>query len=222
MHAGKRTYMDMSPGLRSRRLEVTEFVGYHEVTMDELRSGTSTLNFEGGLDVASLRMRSTGLLEVEISSAALEPRRGNAVDSVVDNGFLKLLDVGKAGRWAIDGVTQRSIISSVPGIADALAYGPYIRLTPGRYDVTFELDVGNGRSLKPIALDISCDLGHRILARDTIWPLRSGNVKRTLSFTVPEKTTGDDLYEFRVWAPGRTSFALTGIFMEQRSLIAAG
>jgi hypothetical protein len=209
-------------GLAIAALGSDGILGYHEVTMDEVRSGASRLNFEDGVDVASLRMRSTGLLEVEISSAALEPRRGEAIDSVVDNGFLKLLDVGRAGRWSIDGSSRRSIISSVPGVADVLAYGPYIRLTAGRYDVTFELEIGSGLSLKPIALDISCDLGRRIIARDTIWPFKSGAVKRTLSFTVPEKPAGDDLYEFRVWAPGRTSIALTGIFMEQRSLIAAG
>ena len=208
-------------GLAIAAIGTDGILGYHEITMDEVRSGTSTLDFGDGVDAATFRMRSTGLLEVEISSAVLGPRRGNAVDSGVHNDFLKLLDIGKAGRWEIDESSHRSIISSVPGISDVIAYGPYIKLTAGRYDVTFELDVGSGLSLKPIALDISCDLGHRILARDTIWAFKSGAVKRTLSFTVPEKTTGNDLYEFRVWAPGRTSCSLTGLFMEQRSLIAA-
>ncbi len=197
--------------------------GYHEITMDEVREGTSILEIDDGVEIGTLRMRSTGLLEAEISSVAVDPHEGSkSADSSSESNFIKLLEIGRAGQWAIANSGNRSIIRSVLGIADVIAYGPYISLEPGHYDVTFELDVDAGLSVKPIALDVSCDLGRQILARDTIWPFKSGAAKRTLSFVIPDRATnGANVCEFRIWAPGRINFALTGIFMEQRSLIAA-
>jgi hypothetical protein len=196
-------------------------LGHREITMDEVRRGYSAFDFANEGDAVTLRLRSTGLLEAEIVSAVLAntdaPSQVHNMDGV---NLVKLLDVGKAGKWAVGASSTKSIIRSVLGVVDVLAYGPYIRLAPGEYDATFELFIEGGLSLRPITLDVSCDLGHRTLTRESIWPFRTGPTTRTLSFTVPEDGPHrETLYEFRVWAPGRVNFAVTGIFMEQRSLV---
>src|SRR5579872_4194733 len=209
-------------GLAIAVLGAEKILGYHDIAMDEVQDGSAALEFANDVETVSLRLRSTGLLETEIRSVTLESLDSRITRADAFHGnFLKLLDVGKAGRWTLGESGEHAIIHNVPGITDIVAYGPYVTLAPGRYDVSFELYIDGGMSLRPISIDVCCDLGRRILARDGIWPLRHGTVKRTLSFVVPDETAHrEDLYEFRVRAPSRTAFALTGISIEQRSLVA--
>ena len=196
-------------------------LGYREITRDEVRCGSSALDFAGDDDGVMLRMRSTGLIETEVRSVVLSKADGFQRNGQAGYGnLLKLLDIGPAGRWAASASGTNSVIRSVHGVKGFVVYGPYIRLAPGRYEVTFDLVIDACLSIRPITLDVSRDLGRDVVTRQIIWPFQTGPTTRTLSFTVEEYASRrKSLYEFRIWAPARTQLLLTSIRMAQQTLV---
>ena len=105
-----------------------------------------------------------------------------------------------------------AFLEAGPGETGYLAYGPYINLTPGKYEVSFEIAAEPAEGVLG-TVDVAMDSGNRIIAAKDLtggWP--AGSII-TLPFEVTEK---GGIYEFRVFTYGTTSVKLKAITVRRK------
>lgn len=138
-----------------------------------------------------------------------EAARGSQGLSEVD--CTPMLLVGTAGEVGRQPGFRRRVIRARPEHPGVVAYGPYIALTPGRYEALFEFFGNNVARGSPIKMDVALGRGERVLASGSIKP-RAGTFYGVVPFEVEDKgVPTDDVFEFRVWSPGSIDILLTGL-----------
>ncbi|HEV2879449.1 MAG TPA: hypothetical protein VGW96_07655, partial [Candidatus Eremiobacteraceae bacterium] len=115
------------------------------------------------------------------------------------------------------------------GVAGFIAFGAYVSLLPGRYEVTFEFFAERAVRGAALRVEVATDNGDRILAQQQVRPheglrrlerelrIQHAPLSCTLGFDVDAHgPTGDDgRIEFRVWSPGKTMLCLVAVRLRQ-------
>jgi hypothetical protein len=176
----------------------------------------------------SFRLTAVRVREVESAQDTVSrPSAPRQVGSSYREGsqpldVLRRLQAGPAGR------KTANAIEAIAGQAGVVAYGPYIRPLPGRYEVAFELNAQRVGSGTYIRLEIVAERGNRIFAERLVEPhwhgrrferalgRRRGSLRYTLTFDIAaDLPDHDGLLEFRVWSPGTIPFKLTAVCLRQ-------
>ncbi len=95
-----------------------------------------------------------------------------------------------------------------------MAYGPYVALLPGEYEIDFDATFRGCVPNTTIRVDVATDLGQNILARGRLHPtqfLGTGPARTTLKFSVDVSASQTARYEFRVWSSRKADVTLTGV-----------
>ncbi len=158
----------------------------------------------------------------------LGPEKDFTIFDEVD--CLSMMLIGPAGEKAtVPGRGRRDAIRARPGRSGVIAYGPYVSLVPGRYEIAFELYAERPEKNTTINVDVATHRGQNVLARERVRPhkmlsqfvdalkVRQGPLTCVLGFDVGDQTLrGDERsLEFRVWAPGDIDFYLAGLRLRQ-------
>ncbi len=198
--------------------------------MEDLERGSVSVEFgvTPGLISALIwlavefRLRSAGRARVVIRSARLTEMADDAVKDTRSFDWLPLLSVGPAGArgpapaGAVVSTSPNNamVIHAVFGVDEAIAYGPYAALLPGRYQAIFDLYFLDAPEDAAIRADVVTDSGNRLLAEERIVPTSPGPLRCVLGFVIPEEAlTAPDgsRVEFRIWSSGTTSFCLSSL-----------
>ena len=143
----------------------------------------------------------------------------------LDLDLLRLLFTGKTSEWAQPSKSATLAIRSPLGRRGFVAFGPYIRLEPGDYGVTFEFSIGRALPNASVTVDIVTDFGTRVVATDSLTRvsprLCSGfstwgeSGLKIFAFTVARGGAQDSLFEFRVLASRRVDLFLTAVRLQK-------
>jgi hypothetical protein len=210
---------------------------YKVVAPRELKAGAFSIEFHTvtkigdaqGWPKVEFRLLTTGRFEVTIRRVLLEDAELPSREQPISFDFdcLPLLNIGPAASPTR--VRSGPALEAKSGIADFMAYGPYIWLLPGRYEATFEFDserVEYGASVK---VEVATDLGIRTLARgrvemssgrrwfDRVFHRTRVRVKCVLAFDIrdPAPPHYKGLLEFRIWSPGTMACMLTALWVRR-------
>ncbi len=113
---------------------------------------------------------------------------------------------GNAGRR--DG-TQ---VSSLPGVAGCLIYGPYVALESGRYQVCFNfMALPPRRKLRDIRVEVAN--GPTLVAKHAVTASEASSGAVNVMFQVPD-TEGEASWEFRVLTNGTEDITVKEIWLE--------
>lgn len=152
----------------------------------------------GGADFAVTALRVRELDAGQPGAKSLTDPRGKRHEA------LPSLTVGPAARRDRRGISSTKV-------AGYVAYGPYLPLSPGRYEVTFEVAVRQAARESELRFDVATHGGTHVVTEETVRP-RRGRLRRTLAFDVREKAAGDDPgYEFRLWSAGGCVLTLSSV-----------
>ncbi len=230
-HSASREFDSGDIGLGLEMVSGPYLLGYRPVGIDDLERGRISVGFciaPSLIDSLSwfgieFRLRTAGQANVTIRGAVLTETEAQEAEDISGFDWLPLLSVGPAGRRrpAPSGVAVPSasaasatVIQAMPGINEAVVYGPYAALLPGRYHATFELYFADASDAAAIRADVVTDSGNRLLAEERIVPTSPGPLRCVLGFVIPEEAlmAPDHLpVEFRVWTCGRANFWLSSL-----------
>jgi hypothetical protein len=126
--------------------------------------------------------------------------------------LLWAMQIGIAGQRVSD------VVVAKPNVSGFVAHGPYIWLSPGRYEVTFKFYARRIGRRAGIKLEVAVRLGEQILAERFLRPEWWGRRREcVLAFDVRGEAPAphEGLLEFRVWTSGRTKLILAGLHVRQ-------
>jgi hypothetical protein len=238
------TFELSSEGRRRRgvagRVEVVAEFGNHVLAEDFIEFSQSNrfvsvlafdVRSEAPLDAEGLLEFRVWSAKAEFSVTAVDVRRvGDAapvpapVADVQQAGIdsHKPVDVLKLLRAGVGGRTRAQAIEAVRGPSGIVAYGPPLRLSPGRYELTVELFATRAARGGFISLETVSNAGKRVFRIEPHWHgrrfervfgRRRGKLRHTVSLEIPTDVPASEsgFLEIRVWSPGTIAFRLTAL-----------
>ncbi|HEY1727965.1 MAG TPA: hypothetical protein VGG22_06315 [Candidatus Baltobacteraceae bacterium] len=211
---------DASPGLSLAVVSDAGILAFHQITAQELDLGSVEMFFsspeERGCRRTEFVLRTTGHVAVEVSSVVFEEIGGSIPGGIAQStDLLPMLEIHEAAKWErAPGKSDQ--LRSPFGAGGIMAYGPYVALLPGDYEVDFDAVFRGCLPNTTIRVDVATDLGQNILAQGRLVPtqvLGTGSARATLKFSVNGSVSSSQTarYEFRVWSSRKADVILTGV-----------
>lgn len=184
------------PVSTSLRFEMPSDVPTANDKLLEFRVWTS-----GGAEFAVTGVR---VREIDPGEVPAATTRRDSSSSSRHHEVMPALTVGPAAQ------RDRRGISSV-GSPGYVAYGPYLPLAPGRYEVTFDGAIRRAARKSELRFDVAAQGGTRVFTESVVHP-RRGRLHHRLLFDVRvDAVYTSPGFEFRIWSAGGCVLTLSSV-----------